>query len=380
VKLNWLGALALALVALSGSVKAESEFVYSAASGGIWSFAVDHVTGALTSLPGPAAPGDFESLVIDRSGRFLYAEQFQYVPAEHTEQHTIAGYRIGENGALTPLPGSPFNLAGGTLALDPLGRFLFAAAFTEAGSLSAYRICPDGTLKPVSGSPVASGSYPMAVTVDPFGRFVYVANFISSDLSVYRLLEDGALTPVLGSPFSLNEANPVALVVEPFGRFVYAANFAAPSIFAFRVTPGGALKPLAGSPLLVAGNFIEDMALDPVRGLIYLSEGQGEGKNIFAYRISNSTGGLEQVPGQPFEGGNESYGVAIDPSRKFVYVTNANDLPIGPGPGSISGYRIGPNGSLTQVAGSPFPIPEGSGHATTIAISGSRFRAERLFP
>jgi 6-phosphogluconolactonase len=380
LKINCLSVLALALIALSGSLKAESEFVYVAASGGLWSFAIDHHTGSLTSLGAPAAPGNFESLVIDRSGRFLYAETSRFVAAENIEQFNIAAYRIRENGELTPLPGSPFNVAGGTLALDPLGRFLFAAAHDEAGSLSTYRICADGALSPVRGSAVSGGSFPVAVTVDPFGRFVYVANFISADLSAYRVLEDGALVPLPGSPFSLNHANPMALVIERFGRFLYAGNFAIPSISSFRIEPNGALAALAGSPLVLPGNFVEDMALDPLRGFIYLSEGSGEGRNIFAYRMNNSTGALEQVPGEPFEGGIESFGVAVDPLRKFVYVTNANDLPIGPGPGSISGYRIGPNGALTQVSGSPFSTPNGLGVPTSIAISPPKFWGERLLP
>jgi 6-phosphogluconolactonase len=120
------------------------------------------------------------------------------------------------------------------------------------------------------------------------------------------------------------------------------------------------------------------MALDPLRGSIYFSEGDAGESEVFAYRINNTTGALEQVPGEPFASGIESFGVAVDPLRKFVYVTNANDV-VGPGPGSISGYRIRPNGALTPVSGSPFSIPQGIA-ATAIAISPSHFLAPARLP
>ena len=69
---------------------------------------------------------------------------------------------------------------------------------TGANNVSAYRIAENGALTPVTGSPFPTGIDPFSVAA---GRFVYVANAGSNNVSAYRITENGALTPVAGSPF-----------------------------------------------------------------------------------------------------------------------------------------------------------------------------------
>jgi 6-phosphogluconolactonase (cycloisomerase 2 family) len=52
------------------------------------------------------------------------------------------------------------------------------------------------------------------VTVDFFGRFVYVANTTENNVPTYRIGENGALTPVVGSPFPAGLVpNSIAVIV-----------------------------------------------------------------------------------------------------------------------------------------------------------------------
>lgn len=96
-------------------------------------------------------------------------------------------------------------------------------------------------------------SNPRAVTTDPLGRFVYVANEADSNtttastISVYAINQaTGALTA--GTPVSAG-FNPRSVAVDPSGRFLYAANLgvgAAPhgSVSVFRIDQDtGALTP-----------------------------------------------------------------------------------------------------------------------------------------
>jgi 6-phosphogluconolactonase len=71
-----------------------------------------------------------------------------------------------------------------------------------SNNVSAYRIGANGALTPVAGSPFAAGSGPFAVAVDPTGKFAYVTNFGDDNVSAYRIGANGALTPVAGSPFA----------------------------------------------------------------------------------------------------------------------------------------------------------------------------------
>src|SRR5882762_891761 len=71
---------------------------------------------------------------------------------------------------------------------------------------------------------VAAGTIPVSVTVDPFDRFTYVANFNSNNISGYTInASSGVLTPIPGSPFAA-DATPASVTVDPFGRFAYVAN------------------------------------------------------------------------------------------------------------------------------------------------------------
>jgi 6-phosphogluconolactonase len=79
--------------------------------------------------------------------------------------------------------------------------------------------------------------------------------------------------------------------------------------------------------------------------------------DVSAFTINSSTGALTPVPGSPFPAGLEPVFVAVDPSGKFAYV--AGNI-VGPSPGNVSAFTINSStGTLTAVAGSPFPAGAG---------------------
>ncbi len=77
--------------------------------------------------------------------------------------------------------------------------------------------------------------------------------------------------------------------------------------------------------------------------------------NVSAFAINARTGALKQVKGSPFTAGPEPWGIAVDPTGKFAYVTNVTDHTSASAPGSVSAYAIDArSGALTPVKGSPF--------------------------
>ena len=85
------------------------------------------------------------------------------------------------------------------MAVDPTGRFAYVVNVADSGQLgavSALSIGPNGALAPVPGSPFPAGFGTISVTVDPAGEFVYVPNEFGNDVSAYSIGPDGALTPV----------------------------------------------------------------------------------------------------------------------------------------------------------------------------------------
>ena len=63
-----------------------------------------------------------------------------------------------------------------------------------------------GVLTAMAGSPFGTGTNPVAVTVDPTGKFAYVANNASNTISAYTIdAASGALTAVAGSPMAAGD-------------------------------------------------------------------------------------------------------------------------------------------------------------------------------
>jgi DNA-binding beta-propeller fold protein YncE len=91
------------------------------------------------------------------------------------------------------------------VAVDPRGEFVYVANTERiSDNVSAYSIGKNGALTPVPGSPFATGSFPTSVAVDPRGEFVYVTNtgIGGNNVSAYSIGKNGTLTPVPGSPFA----------------------------------------------------------------------------------------------------------------------------------------------------------------------------------
>ena len=88
------------------------------------------------------------------------------------------------------------------------------------------------------------------------------------------------------------------------------------------------------------------MAVDPSGKFVYVTNHLAD--NVSAFSITATSGALTQIPGSPFPSGNTPFNVAVDPSGKFVYVTNHLS-------GDVTAYTLNAaSGALTQITGSPF--------------------------
>ncbi len=114
--------------------------------------------------------------------------QHVYLDGNTAGSNTIAGFVRHADGSLTALPGSPFAAGGaglgagigsqGAVEFADHGRYLLAV---DAGSsqISVLRVGWDGSLSPVAGSPFASGGVePNSIAVRH--GLVYVSNLGSA--------------------------------------------------------------------------------------------------------------------------------------------------------------------------------------------------------
>jgi 6-phosphogluconolactonase (cycloisomerase 2 family) len=199
----------------------DGKFLYAAdAAGFIDAYLINQKTGVPEHIKGsPFKAGTTYELVVDPSGKFLYA-------ADYDPPGGVFAFRIHPDGTLTRVPGSPFKVPGPAgsnfqpLGIVDTGKYIYIAL--ASNQVAAFSIeCMTGALKPVPGSPFAAGNGPtfMALT----GRFLYVVNALDGNISGYSIEEkSGALKPVPGSPFGTDG---FSLTVEPSGKYLYLSMY-----------------------------------------------------------------------------------------------------------------------------------------------------------
>ena len=347
------------------------KFVYGPCGSYACAFAMDATSGALTAVPdSPLALGLARRFVaFHPTGKFAYV-------ANTDVSNSVSSFRVdSESGGLTEVAGSPYATLRNpvSIAVDRDGKHVYVLSApgtrqqpwwvtwfspTDApGGISTFTAdSSNGALKLVAGGPVATGLDPVAISVEPGDRFVYVANRMSGSVSGYAIdAITGGLQGLVGSPYYLGSVIPAApssVAIEPSGRFIYVPIPQAPA-----GTPGvpsdsfvsalginassGALTAIAGSPF-TAGRGSISIAVAPSGRFAYMANfGSGD---ISAYAIDSATGALASLPGSPYPVGADPRAIAIEPSGRFAYV-----LGDGAEEGNIFAYGIdGLTGALAK--------------------------------
>lgn len=217
----------------------------------LWAYAIDATTGALNPAPGspydtapnPVVPGwNAWSVTTDPNGKFLYVS---------TEEASFLTYKIDSNtGALTVASSSLYGPGPepSSVAQTPSGKFVYV---TGKHAIYAYTVDrATGALTEVIGSPFESGfSTILSLAIDPLGKFLYAANAFDNYISAYAVDgTTGTLTAIVGSPFT-SVGDPFSMAIDPAGKFAYVAVVSNTGVAAYTIDgTDGALAPIPGSP------------------------------------------------------------------------------------------------------------------------------------
>jgi 6-phosphogluconolactonase (cycloisomerase 2 family) len=219
----------------------------------IQGFTIDHSSGALTAISGnPFLTAGADSITSDSAGRFLF------VGNDTTGQ--ISVFQINSTtGALVAAPGSPFSAFNldfaHVLAVDGSGKFLYVGQGSSFLPIHAFSIDQNnGALSPITGSPFALNV--AGVRTDFTGKFAVGLSGTVGDNHLYVFAIDsttGALSSVSGSPFATAANQLLDLRVHPSSQFVYSfgqnSSGSTAAIEGFQLDPStGALTALPGSP------------------------------------------------------------------------------------------------------------------------------------
>ncbi|MBO2451584.1 beta-propeller fold lactonase family protein [Actinomadura barringtoniae] len=155
-----------------------------------------------------------------------------------------------------------------------------------------------------------------------------------------------ALLPVTTAP---SYAGP------PVGRTVYVTDRATDDVTVFKIGPGGRL---AEAGRARTGDEPRGLVFSPDARYAYGVNGDdvvSDQGTVSVYRVSG--GGLDPLGGPVGTGGDTSFGIAIDPAGKALYVTNIDS-------GTVTAFAIRPDGGVARL-GEPvttgFDSPRGVG-------------------
>ena len=143
------------------------------------------------------------------------------------------------------------------------------------------------------------------------------------------------------------------------------------SISAFRMNPANGMLTPIGSPV-PAGDGPSAIASDPLGQFVFVAEDHSvtgaRGSNctlfhsiILVESVNSGSGALTQVDHKSLDGAC-ARSVTVDPSSHNVYIGMERFSASG---GEIQGFSIGPNGTLTELVGSPYLV---NGLASSLAM------------
>jgi DNA-binding beta-propeller fold protein YncE len=314
-----------------------------------------------------ASGGDYGVIAVTPSGNALYA-------ADQTNNQLAAFSIDSTKGTLTtigpqgPPAGLPVGFDPFSIAIDPLGRFVFVANCDctaphnpPQGTVSVFSINPDGTLSNnVLGSPFHLGAaavspHPVALAVSPDSKFLFVASLAETigandEVYVESIGANGILSDAVAGapsvPLPVVGSTPVTIAVgsnstsitagTPDGAYVYTGNTGNETMSFFLnclLTPLPAGCPSSGNPptplaplahqspdiSVASPGAFGTLVADPVGGFLYIPD--FDHGRILAFSIAScsgvtvacSPGTLSQGGSAVNTGGAKPFGLAITP-------------------------------------------------------------------
>jgi 6-phosphogluconolactonase len=182
---------------------------------------------------------------------------------------------------------------------SPIGQIL---GFSENPTSGALTPVPGTTITTVAGKTVATGYTagvtPSAIVENPLSSFVYVTDKVSNQLIGYLVQSNGSLVPMVNGPFSTGQF-PVAVTIDPRGAFLYVVNFNASTVSAYAInTANGTPTASVGGSTTVSTNPVS-IAIEPALGIYLFTANQTDG-TISGEQLDPHNGGLKQVQNTPF--------------------------------------------------------------------------------
>ena len=312
--------LSVALTRGTTPVRKRAQYLYvvNSETNDVTGYSVDAATGGLTEIGPPALAGTHSrDLLVEPTGRFAYVI--------NASGGNITAYIITPGtGELVQFGAWPLLGKPRSISMCPSGRYLYV---TVRGVNTAVAF----ELDPVTGiltqtDVVGVGQDPNGIAVDPTGRFVMVSAIESDDIRSFRV-ERGTFVAAVNTVST--PGWPLRMRFSPRGDYLYVA-----------LNSASALVPLAIDASTGAISIVPPGTPAGPRPIIVEPHGNGRFAYCTVSALPAGTGYLtrltvNEATGKLTANGNFTAGTnprdaRIDPSGRFLYVTNhtSNDVSV----------------------------------------------------
>jgi 6-phosphogluconolactonase len=276
-----------------------------------------------------------------------YVVGYVYVTTNHNSPGVINQYSIDfQSGALTQI-GTQIQAGINPVAIisAPNGKFVYVIN-QGSNNVQEFAVQGDGTLASKGTFPTANT--PVALTIDPQGKFLYVAcNYQTGTsgngaISIFPVNSDNSLGTPTTQPIG---SNPIGIVVSYFNHFVYVVDRETQpnaQILGFaQNTTTGALATVPGTTIVTVGGVtvakgfsagVVPSAITEELTARFLYVTDEAANQLIGYTVQ-ANGSLVPMINGPFQTGLFPVALTVDPTGKLLYVANYNA-------NTIQGYAI----------------------------------------
>lgn len=280
--------------------------------------------GSLQLAGEPVASGGVDPVSIGVHGNLVYVANAG--PGSSPGDTNYTGFRLNPGGQLRPIPGSTYVLPNDSKP----GQVLFNGDGTRvAGTristslIDSFTVGDDGRLTPAPGSPYDAQAFTPAQGYGPFGSefsptdpnelFVSDAHTAAGGgafpglVSSFSVGADGTLTPV-GAPVANDGGAACWIEISHDGTFLFDVNTASASISSYSIGAGGSLTFLQSTGPEELGGGAEDARLSPDGSTLWVVE---SGTNAVAGFTVNG-GTLTPLAGAAGPAGATPSGIVVN--------------------------------------------------------------------
>jgi 6-phosphogluconolactonase len=152
------------------------------------------------------------------------------------------------------------------------------------------------------------GVQPTAIAVEPTSSYVYVTDGIQDQVFGFQIAGGGntagALAPLSSSPYTPGTGTyPLNLTIEPRGKYLFTVNQASSTVSSFTINLSNGSLGLVGTGAAV-GTQPGCVTVEPALG-IYLYTSNFFDNSISGEQINPNTGALSAIPNTPFPTSNQ---------------------------------------------------------------------------